>query len=75
MTTAETLKKLLRLWAILWNVSPQTAMIRVQRTLKIESFANNEPAQKLAVTYLENLLQQKGDDETNDDLQEVWTDV
>ena len=75
MNTSDELKKLLRLWAILWGVSPQTAMIRVQRTLKIESFANNEPAQKLAVTYLQNLLEQKGDDERNDDMQEVWTDV
>ena len=75
MNTSETLKKLLRLWAILWDVSPQTAMIRVQKALKIETFTDNEPAQKLAVTYLQHLLRQKGDDETNDDLQEVWTDV
>ena len=57
MTTSDELKKLLRIWAILWNVSPQTAMIRVQRALKIDTFTNNEAAQKLAVTYLKHKLE------------------
>ena len=59
MSTADELKKLLRIWAILWNGSPQSAMIRVQMALKIDTFTNNEAAQKLAVTYLRHKLEEK----------------
>ena len=74
MTTSARLKKLLRLWAILLDVSPKTVMYGVQKALKIETFSNNEAAQKLAVTYLQKKLEKKGDDNF-DDLQEVWRDV
>lgn len=61
MTTAETLKRLIRIWAIIEDTEPKTIMFRVMRELKIESL-KDEDAQKLAVTYLRHKLNTKGDD-------------
>ena len=61
MTTAETLKKLIRIWAIIEDAEPKTIMYRVMRELKIESL-KDEDAQKLAITYLRHKLYTKGDD-------------
>ena len=63
MTTSERLKNLLRLWAILLDVSPQTVMYNTMRKLKIKTFKDNDAAQKLAVTSLRNKLEKKEDDE------------
>lgn len=65
MTTAETLKKLLRLWAILWDVDVQTAMKRVLGVFHVKTFRDNEAAQILAIAYLKYKLQ-KGDDDDDD---------
>ena len=65
MNTAETLKKLLRLWAILWDVDVQTAMKRVLDMFHVKTFRYNEAAQILAIAYLKYKLQ-KGDDDDDD---------
>ncbi len=61
MTSSETLKRLIRIWAIIEDNSPKTVMYRVMRELKIESL-KDEDAQKLAITYLRHKLDTKGDD-------------
>ena len=60
--TREALKRLIRLWAIIEDVSPMTIMYRTQKALKIKTFIADENAQKLAVTYLRHLLEEKGGD-------------
>lgn len=62
MSNAETLKQLIRIWAILEDVSPRTIMYRVMHELKIETLKDDENAQKLAITYLSNKLKTQGDD-------------
>ena len=57
MTTSEELKKLLRLWGVLLDKDPRSVMYDTMRELKIETFTNNEAAQKLAVTYLKHKLE------------------
>lgn len=61
MTSSETLKRLIRIWAIIEDKSPKTVMYQVMRELKIESL-KDEDAQKLAITYLRHKLDTKGDD-------------
>lgn len=61
MTISETLKRLIRIWAIIEDKSPKTVMYQVMRELKIESL-KDEDAQKLAITYLRHKLDTKGDD-------------
>ena len=59
MTTSDELKKLLRLWAILWDVDVQTAMKRVLDMFHIKTFRDNEAAQILAIAYLKYKLQKR----------------
>ena len=61
MTSSETLKRLIRILAIIEDTSPKTVMYRVMRELKIESL-QDEDAQKLAITYLRHKLDTKGDE-------------
>lgn len=60
-SNSETLKRLIRIWAIIEDTSPKTVMYQLMRDLKIKSL-NDEDAQKLAVTYLRHKLNTKGDD-------------
>lgn len=61
MNTSDELKKLLKLWAVLLDKDPRSVMYDTMRELKIETFKNNEQAQRLAVTYLKHKLER--DDE------------
>lgn len=60
-SSSETLKRLIRIWAIIEDTSPKTVMYHVMRELKIESL-KEDYAQKLAITYLRYKLDTKGDD-------------
>lgn len=55
--TAETLKRLIRLWAILTNTSQKTVIFQLQRLLRVDTFLDNEQAQKLAIIYLRGKLE------------------
>ena len=57
MNDAETLKRLIRLWAVILDTDPKTVMRRAQEALKIETFENDPEAQKRAIDYLRNKLE------------------
>ena len=57
MDKTETLKRLIRLWAVILDTDPKTVMNRVQEILKIETFENNSEAQKRAIEYLRGKLE------------------
>ena len=57
MDNTETLKRLIRLWAVILDTDPKTVMRRAQEVLKIETFENNPEAQKRAIDYLRSKLE------------------
>lgn len=54
--TAKTLKKLIRLWAVLSDKNPVTVTTELKKQMNIHTFIGNEQAQKLAIEYLRKKL-------------------
>lgn len=52
MDNVETLKRLIRLWAVILDAKPKTVAENLKKALNVETFADNEPAQKRAIKYL-----------------------
>ena len=57
MNTSDELKKLLRLWGVLLDKDPRSVMYDTMRELKIETLKDNEPGQRLAISYLKHKLE------------------
>lgn len=57
MDNAETLKLLIKLWAVILDTDPKTVMNRVQEILDIGTFENDPEAQKRTIEYLRNKLE------------------
>ena len=57
MDTVVTLKRLIKIWAIILDISPKAMMERVMERLKIDSFKDNKEAQKRAIDYLQKKLE------------------
>ena len=58
MNNSDTLKKLIRIWAILWNTDAKTAMCKIMKDLHLDSL-KEETNQKTAIVYMRTMLERK----------------
>lgn len=57
MDTVETLKRLIRLWAVLTDKDPVKVTAELKKEMHVHTFIGNEPVQKRAIKYLRDKLE------------------